>query len=297
MDEQSLGDPLDDLAERAQAFLDEDEKPELEADSEEVEDETKDDEDGQSDETEAEYIEIKHNGRPVKLSSEEAVEYASKGYDYTTKTQELAEQRRQVEQYAQELQRREAFNQQFIQEAAQISALDMQLQRYKEVDWASYTDQDPVEATKAWQRYQILQQQRGEMAHGLTQRQAQLQAEMAQREQAALAEAQQQLERELGKAWNAETRAAIRETAKNYGFSDEELANVRDPRMVKVLNDAYKWRAMNANKPNIEKRVNQAPKLAKPGTKQTHSKSQDLRAQLRKEGSMKAAVAYMETLL
>lgn len=224
-------------------------------------------------EEEPEYIELKHNGKPVKLKLDEVIEHAQKGFDYTQKTQELADQRKQIEQYAQFVQQQAEFQKQFQQETAHLGALDMQLQRYKEVDWSAYTDQDPVEATKAWQRYQILQQQRGEMAQTLTHRQAQMQAEMAQRQQQTLADAARQLENELGKAWNAETRKALKDNAASYGFSDEELAGIVDPRVVKVLFDAYKYRQIQSQKPAVTKKVSEAPKLAKPGGKPVQAES------------------------
>lgn len=255
-------------------------EPEQEAkpEPEEVEQEPQEEE---TQEEEPDFVELRHNGKPVKMSLEDVIEHAQKGFDYTAKTQELADQRRQVEQYAQQVQQQVALQQQFQQEIAQIAAMDMQLQRFKDVDWSAYTDQDPVEATKAWQRYQILQQQRSEVAHGLTQRQAALQNEISRRAEMNLAEAAQSLERELGKAWNAETRAALKANAKEYGFSDDELAQVADPRVVKVLFDAYKWRQMQQQKPAVQKKVSDAPKLAKPGQKPAQAENAQ-RKQLQK---------------
>lgn len=216
---------------------------------------------------EPEYFEFKHNGKPVKLNADEVVEYVQKGYDYTRKTQELSDQRKQVEQYAQHVQQQAAFQQQFQGEIAKIAAMDMQLERFKAVDWSNWTDQDPVEATKGWQRFQLLQQQRHELSNGLSQRQAQMQYEMQARTEKHLTDASHSLEMELGKAWNAETRQALKATGKEYGFNDDELSGIQDPRIVKVLYDAYQWRQLQAKKPEITKRANEAPKLAKPGAK------------------------------
>lgn len=236
-----------------------------EAANEEAEEEVEEDE--------PQYLEIKHNGKPVKLSLEEVIENAQKGFDYTTKTQEIAEQRKQVENYAKHVQEQAQFQQQFQQDYAAITAMDMQIQRYKDVDWSQYTDQDPVEATKAWQRYQILQGQRNEKASELGQRQAYMQAQEKQRVDSALNEAAHQLERELGKAWNAETRAALKSTGKDYGYSDEELSSIVDPRAIKVLLDAYKWKNLQSTKPAVNKKVSEAPKLAKPGAKPQQAES------------------------
>lgn len=269
-------DPMDSIVDD---ILGETEPVEAKPEPEEVEDEAPEEE--AQEEDEPEYVELRHNGKPVRMKLEDVIEHAQKGFDYTQKTQEIAEQRRQVEQFAQHVQQQAALQQQFQQEIAQITAMDMQLQRFKDVDWSTYTDHDPVEATKAWQRYQILQQQRAEVANGLNQRQAALQNEIARRADMNLAEAAQSLERELGKAWNAETRAALKANAKEYGFSDDELAQVADPRVVKVLFDAYKWRQMQQQKPAVQKKVSEAPKLAKPGQKPAQAENTQ-RKQLQK---------------
>ena len=55
------------------------------------------DEEGNSKESES-LFEITHNGEKVKLSKEELLEHAQKGFDYTSKTQTLAEQRKALEE-------------------------------------------------------------------------------------------------------------------------------------------------------------------------------------------------------
>src|SRR3990172_12070359 len=53
-------------------------------------------------EEEVEFVEIKHNGKSVKLAPEEVLDFAQKGFDYTQKTQELSDAHEQV--HAQEKQ-------------------------------------------------------------------------------------------------------------------------------------------------------------------------------------------------
>lgn len=267
---------------------------------EEVTDEASNEDEQEEVDEEPEYFELKHNGKPVKLKLEEVTELAQKGFDYTQKTQEVAEMRRQVEQYAQFIQQQSAMQQELQKEYAQISALDMQLQQYKQVDWAAYTDQDPVEATKAWQRYQILQQQKGELASQVNQRQSQMQSEIARHKEQKLAESAAELEREFGKAWTPETRQALKLNTKEYGFTDEEIATIEDPRVVKVLMDAYKYRQLQSQKVAVTKKVSDAPKLAKPGSKpvQVDTQKKQLQKMLKSSSSRttreKAAMALLD---
>lgn len=248
-------------------------KPEPEEPTEETEEQIEED-------AEPEYLEIRHNGKPVKMTLEDVLENASKGYDYTHKTQELAEQRRALEHQAQLIQQQAQFQQQFQQDIAQLTAMDMQLQKFQDVNWDNWMDADPVEASKGWQRYQMMQQRRTEMASTLQMRQAQQQQQMSEITTQKMAEAARELERDLGKAWNAETRAAlVKAGVEFYGFEESELRAVQDPRVVKALYDAYKWRTMQAQKPAVAKKVSDAPKIAKPG-KPVHDDGQ--RNQLKK---------------
>ena len=276
----------------------EEQEPEVEVNASAEDEEGQSEEESDEEETEEpEYIEIKHNGKPVKLSRDEVAEYASKGYDYTTKTMEVAEQRRAVEQYAQTLQRQAEFQKQFQQEYAQLSAMDMQLQQYQNINFDAWMDQDPVEASKGWQRFQMLRQNREETARQISSRQSEAQLEMERVAQQRLMEADAQLQRELGAEWSADTKKALRQTGESYGFSPEELGGIQDPRVVKVLLDAQKWQALKAKQPEVQKRVSQAPKMAKPGGKAKQNAKAQLRSQLKKDGSMASAAAYLESLL
>jgi hypothetical protein len=56
--------------------------------------------------------------------------------------------------------------------------------------------------------------------------------------------------------------AKIYEDAKKlYSFTPDELGNVYDIRMVRVLKDAAAYQALKAQKPAVTAKVNAAPKL------------------------------------
>lgn len=254
---------------------------EIEATDEDVENEEVEaspDEDNEE-ETETEYVEIKHNGKPVKMTLDEVLEHASKGFDYTQKTQELANQRKQIETQAQLLQQQYQLQQQSIEQTAQLYAMDSQLKNYQQVNWDQWMDQDPVEASKGWQKFQMLRQNRDDVANQLQQSHVQYQQQSQGRLQQQLAEGAAQLQREI-KNWSPELAKSLKANALEYGFTDTELDSVYDPRMVKVLHDAYQWRQLQSKKPDIEKRVTQAPKSAKPTGKPIKT---DNRAQLMKQ--------------
>lgn len=272
-------DPLDAIVDEILGET-EPEKDEPEAEQEEPEDQKETPEEEEAAAEEEQYLEFKYRGQKVKKSLDEVLDLAEKGMGADLKFQEAAEMRKAVESERQYIQQQAQFNEQFRTEIAQITAMDMQIDRYKQVDWAQWTDQDPVEATKGWQRFQLMQQQRGEMAQGLSLKQQQMQQAQKQRADQSLAEAAQQLANELGKEWNAETRANLKKVGAEYGYTDEELGSVTDPRAVKVLLDAMKWRKLQADKVSTTKKLADAPKLAKPGAKpQTGSNPQKAKLQ------------------
>jgi len=265
VDEEILGEEPNDPVEAA----DEGEEQEVEASP---------DEDKEADEPE--YVEITHNGKPVKLTVDEVLEHASKGFDYTQKTQQLASQRQQLETLAQNVQQQYQLQQATIQGTAQVYAMDSQLANYQNVNWDAWMDQDPIEASKGWQKFQMLKSQRDEVANQIHASQTQAQMYNQQQVMRQVAEGSNELAQSI-KGWSPELAKALRDNAMDYGFSDSELESVIDPRMVKVLHDAYQWKQLQAKKPEVQKRVNLAPKSPKPSGK-VESESQNRTVLLKK---------------
>jgi hypothetical protein len=180
--------------------------------------------------------------------------------DYTRKTQEIAEHRRTLEQVVQAQQAREQsfaqqvqFQQQHIRGYAQLANMDQQIEQYAKYDWRQAEAQDPLTAQSHWREYQMLKDQRANLAGQLQQvefaareeaRKQELAAQQ-QREQSVARQRQETeriLQREI-KDWNEQTATAIREyaTAK-AGYSVDELKNtVGDPRAFILLDKARRY--------------------------------------------------------
>lgn len=251
-------------------------------------------------------VKLKFNGEEIEKPLEEVVNLAQQGLDYTQKTQKLAEERREVETYAQTIKVQEQQFQQQVQvqqalinEIAAVTALDQQLAQFQAIDWNSLSDNDPVEAQKAFFRYNQLQTQRGQMVAELQQKQTYITQAQAQRLQEEAAKGREIIAREIPN-WNHETQKAVRDVGKEYGFSDEELSQVIDPRHVKVLHDAMQWRKLQSN-PTANKKVTAAPPVVKPGSKDTKaaqgSQSRQLHEQLKKTGKDEYARQLIERML
>jgi hypothetical protein len=311
MSDQAIEQSLED---RMVSFLDaeegiEEEVPEVvaaeeEEPTEELEEEAEEEE--SEEEQPSATVRLKVNGEEIEKPLEEVIALAQQGMDYTQKTQKVAEERRELENYAQtikvqeqQLQESVQVQQALIQDIAQLTAIDNQLSQYQQVNWDQLNESDPVEAQRLFFKYSQLQTQRGQMANVLTQKQQQIAQQQAQRTQQLLHEGQEVLKRDIP-GWSQEKAREIFTEAKHYGFVDDELSRVTDPRVVKALHDALQWRKLQAN-PTAKQKVAQAKPIVKPGAKDTKqqatSQTRSLREQLRKTGDDKAAAKLIERLL
>jgi len=295
---------------------DEEEQAPLEAeaeDTEEVESEeaTEDPDDQAEEEEQSEdevpaLLKLKVNGEDVEKPLDEVVALAQQGLDYTQKTQQVAEQRKELEAYAESIKAQEqAFQEQMqlnnvlIEDVAKITSLDQQLNQYANVNWNQLSDNDFVEAQKLFFTYNQLQQERSQLVsqfevkkQQVVQKQTQLMAEK-------IAKGKEILAKEIPN-WSPETNQALLSTGKDYGFSDVELNAIVDPRHVKVLHDAMQWRKLQQNSV-VKKKVSNAKPVVKPGSKDTkaeaNSNHRNLREQLRKTGKSDAATKLIENML
>ena len=251
-------------------------------------------------------LKLKVNGEDVEKPLDEVVALAQQGLDYTQKTQQVAEQRKELEAYAESIKAQEqAFQEQMqlnnvlIEDVAKITSLDQQLNQYANVNWQQLSDNDFVEAQKLFFSYNQLQTERSQLVsqfeakkQQVVQKQSQLMAEK-------IAKGKEVLAKEIPN-WSPETNQALLSTGKDYGFSDAELNSIVDPRHVKVLHDAMQWRKLQQNSV-VKKKVSNAKPVVKPGSKDTkaeaNSNHRNLREQLRKTGKSDAAQKLIENML
>ena len=274
--------------------------------TEEPDDQAEEEEQSEEDEVPA-ILKLKVNGEEVEKPLEEVVALAQQGLDYTQKTQQVAEQRKELEAYAESIKAQEqAFQEQMqlnnvlIEDVAKITALDQQLNQYANVNWQQLSDSDFVEAQKLFFTYNQLQQERSSLVsqfeakkQQVVQKQTQLMAEK-------IAKGKEILAKEIPN-WSPETNQALLSTGKDYGFSDAELNSIVDPRHVKVLHDAMQWRKLQQKDSIVKKKVSSAKPVVKPGAKDTkaeaNSNHRQLREQLRKTGKSDAAQKLIENML
>jgi hypothetical protein len=158
--------------------------------------------------------------------------------DYTRKTQELAHHRRALiaERQAAAAQTEAAGNLSGAQ--VQLAALDHQLRAFHGVDWQAYAAQDPKGAQVLWGRAQQMAQAREGLAQALAHHSERGQMQAAREAAANMAETGRTLSREI-EGWSPEVAAKLVDYAKAFGVTHEELTQMADPRLWKVLHKAY----------------------------------------------------------
>lgn len=262
-----------------------------------VDDELRDDADAASDETDTEQSEevedseeeeqpqvftVKVDGKEVEVTLEELQKGYSRTQDYTRKTQQIAEVRKQTEA---ELQAVRAEREQY---SHLLSALEAQVQQAAQpnIDWDRLYTEDPIE----WVRQRELMRENQEKSQAIQsekQRLAQLsQQEQMQQHQMVLQQEQEALIAAIPE-WKDPKKAAAEKAmlvqfGQKAGFSPDELKNVLDHRAVVLLRKAALYDQMVSKRGQIKPVTNNGPRPAKPGAAgRVSNNTEALRAQQR----------------
>ena len=243
----------------------------------------------------------KVDGEEVEVELDELINGYQRTADYTKKSQALAEQRKAIEaervHLEQVKQERQAYAQK-LQALNQFLSQQNQgenLEALKETDPIGYavkvaerTERDKQLAVVRAEQTRIAQQQQADQQKAL---QAHLASE---------AEKLNALIPELSSPKGDEIRKQIREYAKSQGWTDQELGSVYDHRAVASLYKAMKFEQLQKSKPEIQKKVQQAPKMLKSGTSAPPTKSQQdkqVMQKLRQSGKVTDAAKAFERFL
>jgi DNA repair exonuclease SbcCD ATPase subunit len=199
--------------ETEETVVDDEEIPE---EGEEVEPEPEDDSE-----------EIDHNGEKYKIPKALKDAFLMQ-QDYTKKTQEVAEARKQFEAQQQEFQQRAQFQQAHIQEVAALHNIEAQLSQFQNVDWQALIEQDPVEAMKLDRQYQSLKEAHQGTVWRIQQAQQHQALETQQMTAKQIEQSREALAREL-KDWSPEVSKEVTSYLKSYerlGLNEQVLKDI-----------------------------------------------------------------------
>ena len=207
---------------------------------------------------------VKVNGEEREVTLEDLQSGYMMQQDYSRKTQELADQRKQAAEEIQ--QERQQVQQQMAEYAQQLESLQsLTAETEQSVNWDELRELDPSE----YVRQRELQQQRQKAVQEgqqrlQEQRMQQLEAIKARESELLTAAIPEWLDADVAKAETAQ----VRETFKQAGFNDQEVGSILDHRLVKMARDLSKAQAriadLEAKKGQIKEQMDKAAPLRKP---------------------------------
>jgi len=242
---------------------------ELSADADAADDETDAEQSELDEDTEEQeqpqVFSVKVDGKEVEVTLDELQKGYSRTQDYTRKTQQIAEARKQTDA---ELQAVRAEREQYAQ---LLSALESQVQQAAQpnIDWDRLYQEDPIE----WVRQREVMRDNQDRAAAIQSEQQRLN-QLSQQEQAQFMQQKLQHEQQAllaaipdwkdAKKAQAE-KALLMEFGQKIGFTPSELKNVVDHRAVLMLRKAALYDQMMSKRGNIKPVTNNGPRPAKPG--------------------------------
>ncbi len=158
--------------------------------------------------------------------------------DYTRKTQELAEHRRATEVERHALARDRRALEGAGGDRAHLAALDSQIQDFAGANWEAIAQADPARAQALWARFQQTKALREQFAYALSHHEAHSQLRSAREAAEQMTETGRVLQQEI-EGWSPEVAGKLVEYAQAFGVTLEELSQMADPRLWKLLHKGY----------------------------------------------------------
>ena len=271
--------------------------------------ETEEDDDPKEPEEIALYT-VKVNGEDAEVTEEELIRGYSRHSDYTRKTQELAEERRNIEtaqaQYQSELASMQQERQQYVEAVSQTIQNSMAgLQQYNDIDWPALKEQDPIEYITKRDEYREIQENVRSNQHKLQAEQQKFAGEQKQERDHMLREEHGKLLEKMPEwgepAEQKRLAKELRDYATAQGFLEEEISSLVDHRSLVVLSKALKYDALQ--KADVKsKKVKNKPRvvLSGKGTSKketTRSKRTAQMKRLQGSGHINDASALLEDFI
>lgn len=198
----------------------------------------------------------------VEATTEEIAKSYMRQADFTRKTQQLAERESEAVKFL--TQKHEEIRSQYLSQAELSRAAIVQMAGIKtEDEMANLANSDPA----AWVAENQRQRQINSYLNGLNQ---QIEGEKQQAKAQADQRAQQQIKQQFDTAWTELSKDGIdkpklqkiySDVSSKYGFTNDELANVYDHRLVRALRDAAAYQALKDKKPEVMQKAQNAPRM------------------------------------
>ena len=216
-------------------------------------------------ESEETLYDVTVNGINQKVNLNELMKGYSRESDYTKKTMDLSNQRKEVESLQDNLKKEfEAVKSSRDQYAQQLEILSKNLKQEENIDWENLYQDNPAEyvrkkaeSDKRKETLQLAQQEQMRIQQEKRSEQEKVYQDYILNERKILAE---KLPVYADKEKGAEFTKRLSNFAKESGYTDQEIDMMVDHRAVLLLADAYRYNQLKKTKLS-DKKVNKAPKV------------------------------------
>ena len=281
---------------------------------EESEEETEEESEEESEESDEEVEEdplyaVTVNGEEHEVTLDELTKGYSRQSDYTKKTQEVSEQRKEFDamkqNMAQEYQQIQAERNQYVQSLQNLMETSMgNVDKFANIDWETMKETDPIEYVTKREEFREAQ----EKVQGMRNEQQMAQQRQASQEQTSRQELLQREHNALVDAlpdWGNPDKQkglakGIRDYAMGQGFAKEELDSLVDHRSILVLLKARQYDQLQ--KADVKsKKLKNKPRVIRAGTGRdrdadSKSKRTAKMKRLRGSGHVDDAASILEDL-
>jgi hypothetical protein len=249
-------------------------------------------------------FEIVHNGQQHKLNREETIRLAQQGFDYTQKTQALADNARQMSERMQRLAEIEQVLPAVSSELATVKAFEAQLGQFQNVDWVKLATDDPLEYPRVRAQYdqllngyQAAYRQYQDKGAAVNQQMGRLKAEQLQQEAALLPQ--------IMPAWKDPAklegaRTEMFQYLQSLGLDVKQVASqyLDTAFAFKTLYESIQYQKLQKAKTDKVKQLRTAPPVVRPGASQPATSSgvereRQAKDRLRKSGDLADAAAVL----
>lgn len=247
------------------------------------------------------YVKTKVDGEEGRAKLNDLIKsYQLEGH-LNKRNMEVAEQQKALQAKQAELEQQAQARLQQLEDLTKLAYQELQ-QEYQAVNWAELERDDPAMYATMQLKFQQRQNRLQQAHQQMQQERAQLQQTQQEAYQRHLREESQRLLQAIPE-WADEAvakkeRGEIRSFALEAGFKAEEVDNIADHRVVKLLRDAMRYRQLQQSKPEVTKKVKTAPKLVRPGQASSPQERQaqgmsKLKSTIRKSGGKEGIAAYL----
>jgi len=237
-------------------------------------------------------VEVEYEGEKHKLSPK-LKDALLRQADYSRRMAEVSETKKDYAQRMESAQLLIEGAEKRAEALADIRLLDSRLKAFEGLDWQQLRITDKAEFAAASAEFQALRIDRGDAASKLNELDAKLAGERQKDVGAKQAEMLKVLAKDFP-GWGEEAGAKVTTYARKSGYTDEDIRNFTDPRLVLALEKARKFDAIQDGKAAAQSKAREAQPVAKPGAPRRPNPSNDAMQRFQKSTSPDDAVAVFQ---